>query len=76
MKYLSPVILLSRHIKINHYRGISVVAQWIRIRLPPQEPQVQSLGQEDPIASGATKSHVPRLSSPNTAPAQDMGFHH
>ena len=27
----------------------SPVAQWWRIRLPVQEPQVQSLGQEDPL---------------------------
>ena len=32
----------------------SLVAQWSRIRLPTQESQVQSLGQEDPLEKGMT----------------------
>ena len=33
----------------------SLVAQWLRIRLPMQETQVQALVQEDPTCHGATK---------------------
>ena len=33
----------------------SLVAQWIRIRLPMQETQVRSLVREDPTCRGATK---------------------
>ena len=35
--------------------GTSLVAQWLRIRLPMQETPVQSLVQEDPTCRGATK---------------------
>ena len=37
--------------------------QWLRIRLPRQETQVQSLVQEDPTYRGATKPCVPQLLS-------------
>ena len=40
-------------IKIN--KRASLVAQWLRIRLPMQETQVRSLVQEDPTCRGATK---------------------
>ena len=33
----------------------SLVAQWLRIRLPMQGTQVQALVQEDPTCHGATK---------------------
>ena len=33
----------------------SLVAQWLRIRLPMQETRVQSLVQEDPTCCRATK---------------------
>ena len=33
----------------------SLVAQWLRIRLPMQGTQVQALVQEDPTCRGATK---------------------
>ena len=33
----------------------SLVAQWLRMRLPMQETWVQALVQEDPTCCGATK---------------------
>ena len=33
----------------------SLVAQWLRIRLPMQGTQVQALVREDPTCRGATK---------------------
>ena len=33
----------------------SLVAQWLRVRLPVQRIQVQALVQEDPTCHGATK---------------------
>ena len=35
--------------------GTSLVAQWLRIHLPMQGTQVQSLVQEDPTCHGAAK---------------------
>ena len=35
--------------------GASLVAQWLRIRLPMQETQVRALVQEEPTCHGATK---------------------
>ena len=35
--------------------GASLVAQWLRIRLPIQGTRVQALVQEDPTCHGATK---------------------
>ena len=35
--------------------GTSLVAQWLRIRLPMQGTRVQSLVQEDPTCRGTTK---------------------
>ena len=35
--------------------GTSLVAQWLRIRLPMQGTWVQALVQEDPTCHGATK---------------------
>ena len=37
-----------------HYRA-SLVAQWLRIRLPMQGTRVRALVQEDPACHGATK---------------------
>ena len=34
---------------------VSLVAQWLRIRLPMQGTQVRSLVREDPTCRGATK---------------------
>ena len=38
-----------------HPCGASLVAQWLRIRLPMQGTQVRSLVQEDPTCRSATK---------------------
>ncbi|KAJ8779821.1 hypothetical protein J1605_012203 [Eschrichtius robustus] len=35
--------------------GASLVAQWLRIRLPMQETQVRALVRGDPTCCGATK---------------------
>ena len=43
----------SKNSKLDHWT--SLVAQWIRIHLPKQETQVQSLVQEDSTYRGATK---------------------
>ena len=37
-------------------RGASLVAQWLRIRLPMQGTRVRALVREDPSCQGATKS--------------------
>ena len=51
--------------------GASLVAQWLRIRLPMQGTRVRALVQEDPTCRGATKpmrhnywAHVPQLLKP------------
>ena len=44
---------LLRHLKTK--RGASLVAQWLRIRLPMQGTGVQALVQEDPTCRGASK---------------------
>ena len=36
-------------------KGVSLVAQWLRIRLPMQGTWVRALVQEDPTCHGATK---------------------
>ena len=38
-----------------HVQVASLVAQWLRIRLPMQETQVRALVREDPTCRGATK---------------------
>ena len=44
------------HQKENlRHSGASLVVQWIRIRLPMQETQVQSLVQKAPACHGVTK---------------------
>ena len=40
---------------INHARGTSLVAQWLRIRLPMQGTQVQALVREDPTCATTTE---------------------
>ena len=49
--FIDDIIL---HIE-NHMRA-SLVAQWLRIRLPMQGKRVHALVQEDPTCRGATKS--------------------
>ena len=39
----------------NPMPGTSLVAQWLRIRLPKQGTQVRSLVWEDPVCRGVTK---------------------
>ena len=39
----------------THMRGTSLVAQWLRIRLPMQGTRVRALVREDPTCCGATK---------------------
>ena len=41
-------------LQIDHTNWASPVAQWQRICLPPQEMQVQSLGQDDPLEKQMT----------------------
>ena len=40
----------------KHQSGTSLVAQWLRIRLPMQGIRVPSLVQEDPTGCGAAKA--------------------
>ena len=39
----------------NQGHGTSLVAQWLRIRLPMQGTRVRALVREDPTCRGATK---------------------
>ena len=41
--------------KKNQDKGASLVAQWLRIRLPMQGIRVRALVREDPTCRGATK---------------------
>ena len=41
--------------QIKLFSGTSLVAQWLRIRLPVQGTQVRALVWEDPTCRGATK---------------------
>ena len=49
MFYFFDYIVLKTHF------GASLVAQWLRIRLPVQGTRVRALVQEDPACRGATK---------------------
>ena len=46
---------IQRDRKYSRGGGASLVAQWLRIRLPMQGTQVQALVREDPTCRGATK---------------------
>ena len=50
-KRCNKIILLSS----KGCQGTSLVAQWLRIRLPMQGTQVRALVWEDPTCRGATK---------------------
>ena len=50
--YASKKVLCIKNVKI----GASLMAQWLRIRLPVQGTQVRTLVQEDPTCRRATKS--------------------
>ena len=49
-----PFFSILHHLK-NNFCGTSLVAQWLRIRLPVQGTRAPSLVQEDPTCRGATK---------------------
>ena len=44
-----------KHVNLESWWWTSLVAQWLRIRLPMQGTQVWALVQEDPTCHGATK---------------------
>ena len=58
--HLSPLFFLDQTICkaslcLNRRKGTSLVAQWLRIRLPMQGTRIRSLLREDPTCHGATK---------------------
>ncbi|KAJ8796144.1 hypothetical protein J1605_002273 [Eschrichtius robustus] len=50
-----PPFFLTVHLIFKVVIGASLVAQWLRIRLPMQRTRVQALVWEDPTCHGATK---------------------
>ena len=52
-KSLYPLLNIAVNLKLLY--GTSLVAQWLRIRLPMQGTRLQALVQEDPTCRGATK---------------------
>ncbi|KAJ8787577.1 hypothetical protein J1605_022892 [Eschrichtius robustus] len=50
-----PTGLLTLTVETQQLGGTSLVAQWLRIRLPVQGTQVRALVWEDPTCHGATK---------------------
>ena len=59
LKYLRQDYILQKS-----FPRTSLVAQWLRIRLPMQGTQVRALVREDPTCRGATKPVVPQLLKP------------
>ena len=53
--FLSCILLKTMTFKNIIPLGTSLVAQWLRIRLPMQGTRVRALIQEDPTCRGATK---------------------
>ena len=51
----SAVRLLAAQTPIKRQARASLVAQWLRIRLPMQGTRVGALDREDPTCRGATK---------------------
>ena len=49
------LIILGENVIQNSSIGTSLVAQWLRVRLPMQGTRVPSLVREDPTCRGATK---------------------
>ena len=43
------------NVSLEQNQGTSLLAQWLRIRLPMQGTRVQALVREDPTCRGATK---------------------
>ena len=79
--------LLLKHMILKIGTGTSLVFQWLRIHLPMQGTQVQSLVQKDPTCLGATKPvhtttepthHVPTYMKPmcsrDHAPQQEKSL--
>ena len=54
-KAVSPHTSQNGHHQKVYKEGASLVAQWLRIRLPMQGSRVRALVQEDPTHRGATK---------------------
>ena len=44
-----------KSLRKNGHMGASLVAQWLRIRLPMQGTRIPALAREDPTCRGATK---------------------
>ena len=58
LSFLTCSVILrsfSKFCRINRYAQISLVTQWLRIRLPLQGTWVRALVWEDPTYRGATK---------------------
>ena len=49
------LVLRQTEVTIKRNTRASLVAQWLRIRLPMQGTQVRALVREDPTCRGATK---------------------
>ena len=64
-KYLNTMIIVKLTYKTTHHRTFLVV-QWLRICLPMQRTEVQSLVCEDPTCHRTTKPYVPQLPSLHT----------
>ena len=52
---LKQCTMQKQHSEFSSITGTSLVAQWLRIRLPMQGTWVRALVQEDPTCCGATK---------------------
>ena len=61
-------MFLDEMLSFKSFQGASLVAQWLRIRLPMQGTRVRALVWEDPTCRGATGSvhhnYEPALYSP------------
>ena len=53
--YLGLCKIFSYKVALKWFEGTSLVAQWLRIRLPMQGTRVRALVREDPTCRGATK---------------------
>ena len=49
---------------LKYYRRTSLVVQWLKILLPMQRTQVQSLVQEDPTRPATTEARAPQEKPP------------
>ena len=54
--YVTDISFVSfQKVVLKGREGASLVAQWLRVRLPVQGTRAQALVQEDPVCSGATE---------------------